>query len=412
MSDVLTPPALNESGDAGSARKQTRRIVDADAHIEAPHEAWADYLPENLRDRAPKIEHGEEHDWIVFEGKRRPVMLIQNQAGRDGKNFKMVGRRDEQRKVWLPEVRIADMDTDGMDTAIMYGGGPLPTTDADLYIASFDAYNRWVFDYSGYDRRRLIPVGYVPTRDPDETVAMLKRYAKMGFTTVNIPAFPQASGAEALKARAEGLLTGKGDMGDAQAAALTGDPSGGRSYASAEWEPLWAALQDLDLTVTMHLGGRLTRFQMKEHFLPDLVMTKLAMAEPVAIAIYNGIFQKYPKLRFGIIESGVAWMSWMAEYMDRTWEKQRYWVDSTLTEKPSFFMDRNVYGSFINDRNGILNYDRPGGKNIMWSSDYPHSETTWPNSDKVIARDFAGIPENIITEITCTTAEKFYKITG
>jgi hypothetical protein len=100
----------------------------------------------------------------------------------------------------------------------------------------------------------------------------------------------------------------------------------------------------------------------------------------------------------------------VAEYLDRTWEKQRFWTESTLTEKPSFFFDRNVYGSFINDRVGILNRDLPGGHNIMWSSDYPHSETTFPNSHDVIARDFVGVPEKDIREIVCERARRVYAV--
>jgi predicted TIM-barrel fold metal-dependent hydrolase len=160
----------------------------------------------------------------------------------------------------------------------------------------------------------------------------------------------------------------------------------------------------------MHLGGRIPRFGEKQHFLADMVMSKLAMAEPVAIAIYNGIFQRFPKLRMVIVESGVGWMSWMAEYMDRTWEKQRFWTESSLTEKPSFYMDRNVFGSFINDRIGVLNRDQPGGRNIMWSSDYPHSETSFPNSHQVIERDFAGIPDKDINDIVCERARKVYSV--
>jgi predicted TIM-barrel fold metal-dependent hydrolase len=134
------------------------------------------------------------------------------------------------------------------------------------------------------------------------------------------------------------------------------------------------------------------------------------MIEPISIFFFNGIFQRFPKLRLVQVESGVGWMAWVAEYMDRTWEKQRYWTESPLTEKPSFFMDRNVYASFINDRVGILNRDLPGGKNIMWSSDYPHSETTFPHSHDVIARDFEGIPEADIAEIVCERARRIYSV--
>jgi predicted TIM-barrel fold metal-dependent hydrolase len=400
MSPADDAAVASRAQDAARARG---RIVDADAHMDAPYEMWADYLPAHLRELAPQIEHGEEHDWIVFEGKRRPVMLISNQAGRQGKDFKMVGRRSDLRPVWLPETRLADMDTDGMDAAVLFGGGPLGTSNSELYIESFGAYNRWLWDFCGADRRRLIPVGYLPARDPDETLKMLHELAAMGVRTVNIPAFPQAADGVSTSARVAAINSGQG-------AALTGDPGGGRSYADAEWDRLWAALQDLDVTVTMHLGGRLTRFGEKRHFLPDLVMSKVSMAEPVAIAIFNGIFQKYPKLRLVIVEAGVGWMAWMAEYMDRTWEKQRFWTESPLTEKPSVYMERNVYASFIHDRVGILNRNLPGGRNIMWSSDYPHSETSFPHSHDVIARDFEGVPEQDVREIVCERARRVYSV--
>jgi len=392
--DELTKPA-------GAKAASKLRLVDADAHCDAPYEMWTQYLPAHLREHAPRIEHGDEHDWIVFEGKRRPVTLISNQAGREGKAFKMVGRRADMRPVWLPQTRLADMDQDGIDAAVLFGGGPLGTMNRELYIASFEAYNRWVWDFCGADRKRLVPVAYVPMRDVDETIRIVRDAAKLGFRSVNIPAFPMSADAVSTPIEVKAIQV-------AQAAALTGNPNAQRSYADGEFDKLWETFTDLDMTVTMHLGGRIPRFGEKRHFLPDMPMSKVAMIEPMAIFIFNGIFQKYPKLRLVTVESGVGWMAWVAEYMDRTWEKQRYWTDSVLTEKPSFFMDRNVWGSFINDRIGILNRDQPGGKNIMWSSDYPHSETTFPHSRDVVTRDFAGIPEADVRAIVCDTARRIY----
>ena len=401
--DKTTEAALAERPSPGPARTAGGRfrLVDADAHCDPPYEMWADYLPAHLRELAPRIEAGEEHDWIVFEGKRRPVMMISNQAGRTGKDFKMVGRRSEMRPVWLPETRLADMDLDGMDAAVLFGGGPLGTMNTELYIASFEAYNRWLWDFCAADRRRLVPVAYVPMRDVDETLRIVQDAAKLGFRTVNIPAFPQAHDGVSTSVEVKAIQV-------AQGAALTGDPGGVRSYGDPEFDRLWAALEDLDLTATMHLGGRIPRYGDKRHFLADMPMSKLAMAEPVSIFIQHGIFQRHPKLRLVMVESGVGWMAWLAEYMDRTWEKQRYWTDSKLEERPSFFMDRNVYGSFINDRVGIVNRELSGGRNIMWSSDYPHSETTFPHSLEVIARDFAGVPEPDVCEIVCERARRVY----
>ena len=378
-------------------------IVDADAHIDPPYEMWRDYLPANLRDLAPYIEEGEEHDWIVFEGNRRPVRMISNMAGKKGKDYKMFGRRSEMRPVWLPETRLADMDADGMDAAVLFGGGPLGTSNPDLYIASFDAYNRWLWDFCAYDAKRLIPVGYLPMRDVDETIAMMKSLAKLGFRTMNIPAFPQSADGISTSSLVKAISAGQG-------AALTGNPAGDRSYLDPEFDRLWETVTELDLTLTMHLGGRIPRFGDKEHFLPDLVMSKTAMAEPVAIMVYGCLFQRFPGLRLAIVESGVGWLAWMAEYMDRTWERQRFWTESKLKEKPSHYLDQNVYASFIHDRVGILNRNEPGGKNIMWSSDYPHSETTFPHSLEVIKRDFEGVPQEDINEIVCNRAKRLYGV--
>jgi predicted TIM-barrel fold metal-dependent hydrolase len=246
---------------------------------------------------------------------------------------------------------------------------------------------------------RLFPVGYVPMRDIDETIGHVKRLAKMGFRALNLPAFPQnpdawktSSGVAALK--------------EGQVSALTGDQHGELQYSDPAFDKLWKTIVDNDMVITFHLGARVPRFGDKRYFLADMPMSKLAMAEPIGIFIYNYIFDRFPDLKIASVESGVGWFAWFAEYLDRTWEKQRYWTESQLKNPPSYYMDRNVWGSFIQDRVGILNRDLPGGKNIMWSSDYPHSETTFPKSREIILRDFEGIPEDDIRDIICNNAKR------
>jgi predicted TIM-barrel fold metal-dependent hydrolase len=396
-------PGTAPVSDSSNAKGLLRPVIDADAHLDPPYEMWADYLPAHLKDRAPYIEEGDEHDWIVFEGNRRPVKQLNNTAGKSGEQFKMNVKRSEMRKVWVPEVRLADMDEDGIEASVMFGGGPLGTKDSELYIASFTAYNRWLWDYCAADRKRLHPVAYLPMRDVDETLGMVRDVAKMGFRAINIPAFPQAS---------DGISTSSGvkAINSGQGAALTGDPSSERSYVDPDFDRLWAEIAALDLTVTVHLGARIPRFGEKKYFLADMLMSKLSMAEPIAVLIFGGVFRKYPKLRFVTVESGVGWFAWAAEYMDRTWEKQRFWTDSPIDQPPSHYMDQNVYGSFIQDRIGILSRDLPGGRNIMWSSDYPHSETSWPHSHEIIARDFAGVPDGDVNDIVYARAKKVYGI--
>jgi predicted TIM-barrel fold metal-dependent hydrolase len=392
--------------DGARAEAIKYRIVDADAHVNPPPTFWSDYLPERLKSLAPKIESGEDADYVVFEGRRKKLNLLSDQAGRKGKDFKIEGRLSDMRGGgWLPAERLEDMDKDGMDAAILFGGGPLGTMNNDLFIESYRAYNRWLADFCSHDRRRLCGVAYIPVRDTDEAIGMLQEARALGFTAVNIPAFPQ--GKEAMKTSGS---TGAPTTMGAQATALTGDPYGARQFNDPEFERFWAAAVDLDMTLTIHLGARMARFGDAQKFLPDLLMTKFAMAEPIAIMIFGGVFMRFPKLRFVSVESGVGWFAFAANYMDRTWEKQRYWTKSPLTEPPSYYMDQNVYGSFIHDRIGIELRKAPGGKNIMWSSDYPHSETTFPESAQVIERDFAGVSADDRHEIICARAKRLYKV--
>jgi len=374
-------------------------IFDADAHIDPPHDMWKDYLPERFKDRAPYIEHGDDCDYIVFEGNRRPFMMINNQAGRTGQDFKMKGRLAEQRKVWDPETRLADMDADGMTKALCFGGGPLGSFDNELYIESYSAYSRWVKDWCATAPDRLFPVGYVPMRDVDETVEHVNRLAREGFKAINLPAFPQNP--DAWK-----TSSGIKNLKDGQVSALTGDPKGALQYSDPQFDNLWKAICDNGQVITFHLGGRVPRFGQAEFFLPDMPMSKLAMAEPIGIFIFNCIFDRFPDLKIGSMESGVGWFAWYTEYITRTWEKQRFWTKSPLKNSPEYYMDRNVYGSFIQDRTGIVSRNLPGGRNIMWSSDYPHSETTFPRSREIILRDFEGVPEADIKDIIYNNAAK------
>ena len=168
-------------------------IVDADAHVNPAHDMWADYLPASLKEHAPVIEHGEDADYVIFEGRKRKVNLISAMAGRKGKDFKMEGRISDTRQGgWMPAARLEDMDQDGMDVAILFGGGPLGTANNELYKASFGAYNRWLADFCHHSPKRLVGVGYVPMQDVDEAIEMMRDFAKLGFKAINIPAFPMA----------------------------------------------------------------------------------------------------------------------------------------------------------------------------------------------------------------------------
>ncbi len=377
------------------------QLIDADAHVNPPPVFWDEYLPKHLRGMGPRIEVGapeDGHDWLVFEGERKPLSISSATAGLKKEEYKRVGRQSDMRSgSWEPAARLEDMGVDGVDTAVLFGGGPLGTANNELYIASFEAYNHWLADFCAYDKKRLVGVAYLPMQDVDQSIAMLKEAAKRGLNAVNIPAFPQSMG---------GVMRGSFA---AQALALTGDPDGPRQYDDPEFDPFWKAAVDHNMGITIHLGARMARPGV-QRFLPNLVMSKVCMAEPIAIMIFGGVFDRFPDLRFASIESGVGWFAWMAEYMDGIWHNQRHWTNSKLDHLPSYYMDHNIYGSFIRDPIGIDNRHKTGGKNIMWSTDYPHSETTWPSSMTIMEEHFAGLSDEERRPIVCDNARKFYAI--
>ena len=382
------------------------RTIDADQHLNPPQTFWAEYLPKQLRELAPKLEHGEDADYIVFEGKRRKVNLMNALAGKKAEDFKMEGRiSDVLKGNYDAQARIADMDADGVDAAVLYGGGPLGTQNIDLYYESFRAYNRYLKDFCDHDRKRLCGVAYLPMRDVEESIKMLHEVAEMGFTAVNIPAFPQRPNSTVSASQ-----TGASAQMAAQAAALTGDPWYEVQFDQPQFDRFWAAAVDHDIALTIHLGARMTRFEDKTRLLSDMLASKFAMAEPVAILIFGKVFDRFPKLRYGTIESGGGWMAFAADYMDRTWEKQRFWLGSELKNPPSFYMEQNIWASFIHDRVAVETRNLPGAKNVMWSSDYPHSETTFPDSQKWIDRLFDGVPEADKHMILSENARRFFRV--
>ena len=330
------------------------RLISSDSHVTMPDEAWQEYLDPQYRDRAPRIERTDEGDFRVFEGQRTPIMTLDNLAGKKPEEFKLnVRKLEEQRSgAWDPAERLKDMDTDGVDAEVLYVGGPLNSKDPELRLASVRGYNRWLSDYCSHAPDRLLGMAAIPIDTPERAVEEL-RFAKdaVGLAGGYIPLFPS-----------------EGDYGD------------------AKWNPMWEAFIEAGFPVGLHVGGRrpgtpvASIFESAPRFMTGLVMSKLTMAEAVSELIHGLVMQRYPDLKFIAVEGQIGWISFFKYYSDHLWEKHRYWTKSELQEPPSHYFDRQVFATFMEDPVGLRERHHIGIDNIMWASDYPHSETTWPNS--------------------------------
>ena len=301
------------------------KVVSADSHVNPVPSFWREYLPESLRDEAPLLEETNEGDYVTFEGERKLFASMGAQAGRKFKDYAPVKKVSETRSGgWVPQDRIEDMDVDGVDAEIIYGGGPLSTANLGLHLASYGAYNNWLADFCSHDPERLLGIAYIPMVDVERAITDLKHSASRGLRGSVIVAFPPAK---------EGILPG--------GLALSGDPN--RNYADPEFDPYWRASIELDMPVHMHLGARKYPGG-PERWMINLTSSKFGMAEPISVFIFTGLLAKYPELTLTSVESGVGWMAFLIEYMDHLYERHQYWTQSPLKEPPSFYFHRQVRG--------------------------------------------------------------------
>ena len=173
------------------------QLVDADAHVNPIPTFWDEYLPKKFIGRGPKFVAGgpdDKNDWMEFEGTRKAINLQSSTSGQ-GKKFKIEGKMDLVLPGnWEPEARLKDMDKDGVQTAVMYGGGPLGTADNELYLASFEAYNHWLADFCSYAPKRLVGAAYLPMQDVIRSAwPRMRRRAVCGPSTFPLGRSPARS---------------------------------------------------------------------------------------------------------------------------------------------------------------------------------------------------------------------------
>jgi predicted TIM-barrel fold metal-dependent hydrolase len=189
---------------------------------------------------------------------------------------------------------------------------------------------------------------------------------------------------------------------------------GDGDWFDRKWDALWQAILDAGWAAAIHVGGRGRKAEMPSldatGFMSDILMSKFAMAEATARFALSGLLARYPDLHIVSVEGQLGWIPFTQYYLDHIWEKHRHWTKSSLEERPSFYFQRQVHATFMEDPIGLRERDLIGVENIMWSSDYPHSETTWPNSQKLTSEWMSGFAEQDRRKILFENAERLYGI--
>ena len=269
-----------------------------------------------------------------------------------------------------PVERLKDMDIDGVQTEVMYC-----ELSAYRYLymmerGSFEAtraFNDTLRDFSSVNPSRLVVNYQIPINDIPFAVQEVQRLAADGAKSMQLPVFPREVG-----------------MPD---------------YWDPVYDPLWSAVQETGLPMTFHIGLNTALDDMaKRDPTPNLAATipciPPSTTEALGMWLLTGVLERFPDLKIVFVESGLGWVAWYLYFVDDMVQWQGYEYPA-LKELPSWYFHRNVYLTFIKEPDAVqFLRHRLGVENIMWSTDYPHPPTTWPESRSIVAEQFSGVPQH------------------
>lgn len=347
-------------------------LLSADSHVVEPRDLWLTRMDVKWRDRAPRIETLEGlGDSMIVEGlKPRPLafegpMIEFKARGVEIPKITDFRYEDTRPGGWDPDARLKDQDLDGVSGEVVYPGVGLfvcDTPDADYELAVCQTYNDWLAEFCAAHPTRLKGAALLPGKGPIERIVAEAERAigKLGLAAVMLPATNTA-----------------------------------QAYNQPVWDGLWARLEQMGVMCTFHLGGTTFPAHIRGPGASGALVCGgkfQQLAEPLNLVIWGGAPIRFPRMKWSLVEGGIGWIAAVLDLMDHWWNDHKGWMKPRLEETPSTYFRRNFFATFEDDRAGVRTRDIIGVDNIMWGSDYPHTEGVWPFSRRQVGRDFVGCP--------------------
>ena len=381
------------------------RVISSDSHVIEPADLWTSRIERKFRDRAPHVVRGEEGDEWWCEGRYVMGMNFALNLGvrfEDPDKITNVGRVEGvPLGGYIPDEHVKDMDADGVDAGILFPSNAFKlynsVADGELLTACFRAYNDWIGEFCNAHPDRLHSIAMLNVDDVEVGVRELERCAKLGFAGAMIPVFPPLY------------------------------PHEERRYSSPDYEPLWAAAQDLDMPLHLHILTNRRCFDEAVHDPNSAVAMMGGDLSPAFLAthdhwprmslgdiIFSGVFERYRKLQVGVVEYDLAWIPLFLDRIDYTYTQRGVDESAKLAlgqgMLPSDYFHQNVFAGFQEDALGIRDRDIIGVDNIMWGSDYPHAESTFPRSRQILEEILRDCTEQEKAKIVGGNAARVYHL--
>ncbi len=381
-------------------------LISVDDHILEPPNLWVDRVAAKDRDRAPHIERDGKREFWVYEGKKLPTSGLSAVAGKSKEEFspEPVTYAEMRPGCYDARERLDDMDRAGILASLCFPSvtrfcGQLfyEASDREFGLECLKAYNDWVIeDWAGSAPGRYIPLTLIPLWDPALAIEELERCANMGSTSFAFSENPAPLGLPTIH-----------DKG-------------------RYWDPVMSAANDLGMVVSMHVGSSSTvpKIAPDAPFMANLAWGATRTSGAMLSWIFSGMFMRYPNLKIALSEGEIGWIPYFLERAEQVLDKQRYWVqrgarfgehtneniDLESLDIRATFRD-HVFGCFIEDHHGIASIDDIGENNIMCETDYPHSDSTWPNCIEAVKKQIGHLPPQTQYKVLRGNAERLYRFT-
>jgi predicted TIM-barrel fold metal-dependent hydrolase len=380
------------------------RYISADSHYESPPEHWTHRVAKKYRERAPRrIKLANSKDALVLEGKPLVYGGTSLYGGRAPEIFDPAQLDyDNTPGCGSAEQRLREQDQDGIDAEILFAldvRNPA-IRDKNAMIAVVQGFNDFFAEeYCAVDRDRLLGIAVLPNIGVAEDIAEMERCKRSGLKGAWLSTFPS-----------------------------------GKSFPTAEDDRFWAAALDLEMPLVVHtsfptkVGSRETplfkypREPQGEERPPTDFVQRFARQAPhhsgsveASQLIIAGVFDRFPKLQIYWAENNVGWLPYFFEQIDHEYSTNRFWAERRLglprlTRMPSEYLKENAHWGFFEDRIGMKLRHEIGVERIMWSTDFPHVVTRWPNSLKVLDEQMTGVPNSERYKMVAENAIKFFHL--
>jgi uncharacterized protein len=359
------------------------RVISADSHMTEPGDLWVERLDKKYRDNAPRVVKNDKPSGApyIFVGPGIHPLAVAGvfAAGRSGNELRehlKHGYEAARPSGWDPVERLKDQDLDGVVAEVLYSSLGIVLfnlPDRELQRACLRVYNDWLAEFCAHDPQRLIGIGlYALDALPD--VSEIERCAKKGLKGILI------------------LATETNDL----------------PYSDERFDPLWRVCCETGIPISLHkplVSGMPLTPAMPT--MADLQIHVIHVVEGcITRLVYGGVFERFPQLKIVSAENDVGWIPNWVHRLDHVHSKMAF--SRQLAQKPSDYVRRNVWATFQDDPLGPATWKFFGESNYMWASDFPHADSTFPNSLKVIDENFAGVPAEVTRRIVFANANRLY----